>query len=658
MFSADIIPAVTLPRSKRQSFSYSIPDTLTDQIFVGSLVVIPFRSRNILGLVISTSQNPSPIKLKFISRIIDSHYFDQPWIDFLYWFSQYFGSSVSHGLQTILPRYVSKNFKSPNKKQQNDLVFSSINFDTINLNPIQNKILSVFKKKNIVVVQYQPELCDLSGIFKTHILKNEQILFLVPEIFASQQYYQYYRKVFGESLVTILHSDIKPSELQIRLNDIYNGSVKIIIGTRSSVFTRFNKLGLIVIDQEGSSSYKSWDQYPKYNAEDVALYLSESQSIKILLLSNILSVRSYYFCSQAKYGYLELDKNKPTKLSTEIISLAKEQEYGNYTLISKKLKTIIAKALDKHQKIILYLDNSSFYTLVRCADCFYIFICPNCSVSLRLQNKTSKLNTSEDQALVQGMSLKGGKLICNYCNYDTDIPLACPKCSGVNLRFFGIGTKRITHILKTYFPKVKILNMDRKTDFTTADYEAVDIIVSTQAILKLCFLQSKFQVSLVAMLNMDLIWSSPDFRCNEKIYYLVNILKNLAQDQFIVQTYQPQRPILQLSLKGNYDQFYKNEIQERQDFNYLPFFNLVKLGYKHKDQSVIKKEANDLYSKLVTLESDLMKVSPPHLAFRSKIKKQYQFEILLKLAVNINLDLKNKIMQIIPDKWTIDVNPV
>ena len=686
MTTADIIPITKLPRHHRQYFTYLVPKRLIGQIQNRSLVVIPLLSRRIKGVVINISEQGlslvSEKKLKEVVQVLSAeNALEKNQLEVAKWVANYYACSLSHVLKIMLEPVlygatrmsnpiVSISHKNGEVSLENRTLWDCL--ETVSNAKTIKDILTWFNSHRVVLLRKTGQYIDQYELVKHFIDQNKQVLYLVPEISEAEILYQYYKSKFSHEKVVLLHSDLSSVMLARQLISIKTGVAQLVIGARMSVFAPFLNLGLIIIDEENSNYYKSWDQQPKYNARDIALKLGEIHNAKILLLADTPSAESYYSAQLGTYKLINAPIDSRMKqLSTVVISLTEEQKNRNYSLISRKLKSEIKFLLSRHKKVLLYLDRRGLYTFVNCRDCNHIFKCKNCNVSLRAcQQSSNAANSDFDNDAVTNTafvkvatSLSGVRqLICAYCDHVEDTPLICPKCEGTYIRFAGVGVKQVMHDIKASFPAAKVLEVDKETKARSKKASHInpesefDIIIGTQAILGVGQIKD---ISLVAMLNIDISLNLPDFHSGEKTYALAQKLKTIALDKFIIQTYNHKNPIVQAVLADDDDKFFKKDLEDRKKFHYPPFSKIIKLEYKHTDKTKSDKESQKLYNQLMSFsQSKMIEISAPHPTIINKIKNKYSYQIVIKELAGMDINNRNKMFEMTGDKWMIDVDPI
>lgn len=492
------------------------------------------------------------------------------------------------------------------------------------------EILSNFEKHDVTLLH------GITGSGKTEIYISlikkalaggSQVLLLLPEIALTTQMVQRLRKVFGATL-GVYHSRFSDNERVETWNGIISGKFKFIVGVRSSIFLPFDNLGLIIVDEEHDTSYKQYDPAPRYHARDVALVLAKLHHAKVLLGSATPAVETYYHAKQHKYGYVRLEKRYGDAQLPEIQIANLQQERKSKTLrgdFSKSLLTKIDTALQNKEQVILFQNRRGYSPMLQCEDCGWIPKCVNCAVSLTYHQYKHAL-------------------VCHYCGYKENMPGQCPSCSSSRLKTVGYGTEKIEEEIKLHFPEAIIQRMDLDTTRSKSGYESIiegfengttDILVGTQMVTKgLDF----GKVSLVGVFNADRMLHFPDFRSYERAFQLLTQVSGRAgrRDKagiVIIQTNQPQHPVLLHVIHHTLDEFYTLELQERERHAYPPFARLIEITLKHTDKKIVRNAAQQVAN---TLRQSLtqVRILGPGEPVVSKIKNQYLMNLLIKIPRN------------------------
>lgn len=514
------------------------------------------------------------------------------------------------------------------------------------LNPNQQiafeKIQNEFKEKNTVLL-HGITSCGKTEIY-IHLIeetlkKQQQVLFLVPEIALTTQLSERLKQVFGNR-IGIYHSRFSDAErIEVWDNLYFQKGYEIILGVRSSIFLPFKNLGLIIVDEEHDSSYKQYDPAPRYYAKNAAIVLGIHHNAKVLLGTATPSIESYCNTLTGKFGLVELfSRHENIDLpKIEIIDLQqayhRKQMKGHFSFpLLERMK----EKLQAGEQIILFQNRRGFSPYTECKQCAWVPRCPNCDVSLTYHKKFNKLN-------------------CHYCGYFEPMPDTCPSCKQPALQTKGFGTEQIETEVAELFPEIKTVRMDLDTTTSKKAYEQIiyefesqqaQILIGTQIITKgLDF----GNVGMVAILNADNLLNYPDFRAHERAFQMLTQVSGRAgrkgkQGLVLLQTSSPQHSIIQYTKNADFKSFFKNQMSERQLFHYPPFYRLIVIELKHKDASILSKAAYKV-AKILQQENigEILGPSNPPV---SRIQSFFIKHILIKFENNLpNSSIKNSIQK-------------
>jgi primosomal protein N' (replication factor Y) len=485
-----------------------------------------------------------------------------------------------------------------------------------------------FKTKNAVLLH------GITGSGKTEIYvrliqsvieQNGQVLYLLPEIGLATQIVQRLSKIFGNKM-GVYHSKYDNNERVEIWNNVLQNNVQLVIGARSALFLPFDRLKLIIVDEEHETAYKQLDAIPRYHARDAALMLATFHQAKVLLGSATPAIETYYNAQQGKYGLVKLTErfNQTPLPHIELVNLRTEQQrkglQGEFTNI---LLEALKSALHQQEQAIIFQNRRGYASYLLCQTCAEVLTCQQCSVSLTYHQFKDAL-------------------VCHYCGFHCKVPIVCPACDAPTLKNVGFGTEKIEETLQYFFPNKRVQRMDLDTTRRKHSYEQIianlesgqtDILVGTQMITKgLDF----GQVSLVGVLDVDRLLYFPDFRANERCFQLITQVSGRAgrrdkQGRVLIQTTNPQLPILQDIIHCDYGQMYTQELEERQRFRYPPYIRLIKITCQHTNDRLVKEAAQVLAGYLCKLvgEDNILGPQAPLVA---KVRNQYRIDIWIKLA--------------------------
>ena len=540
------------------------------------------------------------------------------------------------------------------------------------------KILNETQKKALIKIQDSflknkvSLLYGVTGSGKTEVYihligqylkKGKQVLYLLPEIALTAQIINRLRKVFGHK-VAVYHSRYGDAERLEIWRNVVSGSekCKIILGARSAVFLPYKNLGLVIIDEEHENSYKQFDPAPRYHARDAAIMLANLNHSNVLLGTATPSIESFNNAKTGKYALAELPGRYMEIELPEIIIADTKEAYRKKKMRSHftpQLIDAIEKALETNEQIILFQNRRGFSPYLECMFCNWIPQCPNCAVSLTYHKGISKL-------------------VCHYCGYSQPIPSKCPSCGNATLSTRGFGTEKIEDELAILYPETRVARMDmdttrRKRSFETIinrfENREVDILVGTQMVSKGLDFSN---VSVVGVLNADNLFNFPDFRAFERSFQLLSQVSGRAgrrnkQGKVIIQTSEPNHPVIIDVLNYNFIHMYNSQMEERKTFNYPPFCRLIKITLKHKNRDELNRQAKHLGDKL--RETFGARVLGPEFPLVGKIQKWYLKTIILKIEKDRSIVRAKQLLTEILDEFSgkdtyrafqviIDVDPV
>lgn len=491
------------------------------------------------------------------------------------------------------------------------------------------------------------------------INEGKSAIMLVPEISLTPQMINRFIERFGKEIIAVLHSKLSVGERYDSWERIENGEARIVIGARSAIFAPVCNLGIIIIDEEHDSSYKS-EMAPRYNAKEVATQIAKYNNIPLLLGSATPDIVNFYKAQNEDIELLKLSKraNNSSLPNVQVVDLKQELANGNRTMISVKLYKLIQENLKNKKQTILFLNRRGFSTFVMCRDCGYVAKCKNCNISLTYHKKEEKLK-------------------CHYCGYEEGIHKICPECGSKKIKYFGTGTQKLELEINKIFPNASTIRMDIDTVTKKNSHEEIlekfnkdkiDILIGTQMIVKGHHFPN---VTLVGVVSADGSLNIDDYRASERTFDILVQVAGRAgrenlQGNVIIQTYNPDNYSIQYAKKQNYDEFYNVEIKLRNQLRYPPFCDIIMFGISGETEEIVSKTAEKLYRNLkeqIEKEQIIANVLKPLPAPIDKIKNRYRWRIIIKAKVNDKLiDIINECLyskEILKNNARIiaDINP-
>ena len=471
------------------------------------------------------------------------------------------------------------------------------------------------------------------------IATGKQVLYMLPEIALTTQLITRLQKYFGEK-ISVYHSKFSVNERVEVWNNVLSEKPKaqVVIGARSSLFLPFKNLGLIIVDEEHEPSFKQYSPAPRYNARDSAIVLANLQKSKLLMGSATPSLESYHNAKSGKFGLVTLKKRFGNVLmpDIELVDIKektrKKQMTGHF---SDRLLEEMREVLKNGEQIILFQNRRGFSPVVECTTCGVSPQCPNCDVSLTFHQHKNQLR-------------------CHYCGYHMAMMQSCIACGSETLDTKGFGTEQIETELKTLFPDHKIARMDQDTTKGKHSYskliealenEEIDILVGTQMLAKGLDFRN---ISLVGVMNADNLLNFPDFRAHERSFQLLQQVAGRAgrtqkRGKVLIQTYNPYHQILKQVSVNDFEGMYKEQLEERYNYKYPPFFRTIKIVFKDKNLSRVQKASAWFGQALeIQFKENILGPEPPPIG---RIKNKYIINLLIKIPKKQSLEKTKKYIE-------------
>lgn len=700
-----------------QTYTYSVPEELKEQIEIGKRVLVPFNNQKLEGFILNIKDKVD-FKTKDIISVIDENpVLNNELIELGNYISKKTIVNKITAYQTMLPtalkakkntkinkKYISvlelinNNYETKNKtqleilnlfkekkevlkKECNDISISSTN-TLIKNNVLKEKKQEEYRlknniekeKNNITLNDEQKKVIDsielnkfkpyllhgVTGSGKTEVYMNiiekvlkekKEAIVLVPEISLTPQLVNVFKKRFGDD-IAILHSGLSNGEKYDEWRKIERKEVSVVIGARSAIFAPFTNLGIIIIDEEHSSTYKQ-ENNPKYSAIDIALWRSKKYDIPLILGSATPSIESYTRALQNIYTLLTLpnrvNNNYP---KTILIDMKEEIKKGN-RIISSDLDNKIKDRLEKNEQIIILLNRRGYTTITTCKNCGYTDNCPHCDIPLTF-HKTSNM------------------MRCHYCGYAHKMITICPECKSDNINNFGMGTEKLESILNEKY-NARIIRMDQDTTSNKGSHEKIinefrehkyDILIGTQMISKGLDFPN---VTLVGVINGDASLNIPDFRSAERTYQLLNQVAGRSgrgnkPGEVIIQGFNIDHYSIVKACNNDYLGFYNEELNIRKTLKYSPYYNLCLIKIKSKNYNEASTESNKIVNHLKSKKLNNTIILGPTPSIIPKINDIYNMQIIVKFK-NTNelmkeLEFINNYYRVSKVVVEIDINPI
>ena len=452
--------------------------------------------------------------------------------------------------------------------------------------------------------------------------EGRQAIVLIPEIALTYQTVMRFYTRFG-GRVSILNSRMSQGERYDQMERVKKGEVDIMIGPRSALFTPFERLGLIVIDEEHEPTYKS-EQVPRFHARETAIERARMEGASVVLGSATPSLEAFYACECGRYQMLRLRNRtgKQTLPEVYVADMREELKHGNRSILSDRLKVLMQDRLEKKEQIMLFLNRRGYAGFVSCRACGYVVKCPHCDVSLSVH--------------------RGGKMVCHYCGYETQNVKNCPVCGSPYIGGFRAGTQQIEDLVKREFPQARVLRMDMDTTKNKGGHEKIlakfadeeaDIMIGTQMIVK----GHDFpNVTLVGVLAADMSLYSDDYRSGERTFQLLTQAAGRAgrgrrPGEVIIQTYSPDHYSIRMAARQDYEGFYEKEMNYRDLMGYPPASQLMAVLMTGSDENKLTTAAEYLkkYAIRVSADGEVQVIGPASPSV-GKVNDVYRKVIYLK----------------------------
>jgi len=609
-------------------YSYLCDD---DTIAKGQLVRVPFSMHNrvVDGFVVSVSDQPRPgvKRYKKVQEILDEKLTEEA-VDTAIWMRSRCMCRYIEAARCFLP-----SFTQAKRKTKDPFADIEVSPDGAkDLNPDQSAALT---KITATIDQHLHEIFLLFGVTgsgKTEVYLQamartlacgRQGIILVPEISLTPQTVGRFMNRFGKDTVAVLHSRLTPQQRSVEYRKIESGQMKLVIGARSAIFAPFQNIGLIVIDEEHETSYKS-DSSPKYDAIEVAAKRAQSHNAALVLGSATPSVQDFYRCSRGIFTLLELPGryNATALPRVSIADMTAEVKAGNRSLFSRELCTDMENCLAAKRQIILFLNRRGYASYVSCRECGNTIRCPECGISMTYH--------------------KGGQsLVCHYCGRREPVPVQCPSCSSKIIGRFGAGTEQLEEKCKELFPEASVERLDMDTVSHKGTLEAAlkrfgqgktDILIGTQLIAKGLDFSN---VGLVGVISADVTLNIPDFRSAERSFQLMTQAAGRAgrgkeQGKVVIQCYQPSHQAVLCAATHDYKSFYDHEISVRKAVGYPPFSEIFQIVISDESQAKAEASAKKWTLWLRDAVPEDMPVLGPAQSPINSIAGKHRYQILIK----------------------------
>jgi primosomal protein N' (replication factor Y) len=607
---ADVVLDITNEQVDR-SFTYRIPEELRETLSVGTPVKVPFaggkrlRTAYVVGLSDEAPPESSGYQIREIAGVAEGSFrAESTLVSLAVWMHRHYGCMLNQAMKTVLPvrKMVRRNRRTaePAGSQESTRQEGA----GIVLTEEQRRAVEQFRESFLAGERASFLLFGVTGSGKTEVYaemirtvlsEGRQVILLVPEISLTYQTAERIRLLFGERVARI-HSRLSAGERYREFQKAADGRADIMIGPRSALFAPFERLGLIIIDEEHDGAYKN-DTVPRYEAADVAAERARLSGASLVLGSATPSAGAWAKAEKGVYRLMTLSRRAvpgAAMASVHVVDLREELRAGNRSVFSRKLAALLEDRLSRGEQSILFMNRRAYASFVSCRACGGAIRCPHCDVTLKLH--------------------ADGKLRCHYCGYTVPLPKACPDCGSTLLGTFGIGTQKLEQLTKQLFPEARVLRLDSDASSGKGAGEAIlsafrreeaDILIGTQMVVK----GHDFpKVTLVGIMAADQELYASDYGSAERTFQLLVQAAGRAgradrPGEVVIQTYRPEHYAVQCAASQDYRRFMGAELDYRAAAGYPPVMHLMSVQLASKDEALLTRAAQ-VYGLLLSEEAD------------------------------------------------------
>lgn len=637
-----MVAPVTVVRANEPAFTYHSEDALA----IGTLVRISVGKRLVNGVVLAVVKETPSFKTKAIASVIAPWPLPQPLVALANWMSEYYATHLATVLQTVLPSGLQKK----RRERQKNVSYPFRNRIKIVLNKEQRRALLLINRQKSGTFL----LHGVTGSGKTQIYieaakhiarKGKSAIILVPEIALTPQLVAEFAHHFQDLIVT--HSGMTEAQRhQAWLHALQsNDKPVVVIGPRSALFMPLNNIGLVVVDECHEPSYKQ-EQAPRYSALRAASVLTKAHDAKLILGSATPAVADYYVAQTSKIPILRLTKTAAQlqPVTIDVVDFKRRDNFRRHRFLSDDLLNAIEQALADKLQVLLFHNRRGTAPIAMCAHCGWNAVCPTCYLPLTLHADHHELR-------------------CHLCGFNMPVPASCPECHEPDILFKGIGTKLIEAEVTKLFPKARIARFDADTATAEAIHNRyqelydgdIDIMIGTQTLAKGLDIP---RLALVGVVQADSGLLLPDYTSQERVFQLLyQVIGRAGRGQHagkvLIQTYQPDHPIVQTALARDYKTFYQTEIRRRENGHFPPFRYLLKLTCNYKTEAGAVAAAQKLALDIKTTHPTL-EILGPTPAFYERFGGGYRWQIVVKARQRSDLVA---IAKSVPQQWQADLDP-
>ena len=635
-------------RSQKYQGKSPLTYTSLDRLEPGTVVNVDLRKSQVAGFIRREAAPPKAIAMKPIDEVLlDGKYLlPREHLQLFSWILQYYPAGSGSVAQLFLPVSMPRKIDIP--------TIEPLKKTTTTLPPLTKEQMGALK-----AIRKQPGsflLHGNTGSGKTRIYtelisdclqSGRSALVLVPEIGLTPHIAKQLSNVFDSSALTVFHSGLTPAKRrQAWLKILTTKTPQIVIGPRSALFTPLHNIGLVVVDECHDDGYKQ-DNAPHYHGLRVASQLARFHDATLIFGSATPSINDVYIATRKDIPVLRLTqtaKNNTTKVKTVVVDKKTVANFNKSQILSNQLMKAIEQQLKTNQQSLLFLNRRGSARVIMCRECGWRALCPHCDLPLTLHEDTFQLR-------------------CHTCGFNQKAPTICPECQNHEIVFFGPGTKAIEKEVKRLFPSARVARFDGDNltnDSLDKHLESIlsgsiDIIVGTQVLIKGFDIP---RLGLVGLVDADSSLSFPDFATEEQTYQIINqaigrVGRGHVDGTIVIQTLQPDNPILNQAITKDWDAFYANELKRRKEHDFPPFIFLLKLECARKSRSSAVKAATNLKEKLESNNLPITIMGPTP-AFKEKNRDNFTWQLIIKSPRRSAL---LEVIKQLPSGWKYDIDP-
>lgn len=641
-FLISVAPVTRIALVRDQSFFY----TFSRDLPIGTLVEIPIGKRTIEGIVTDSSQDfprESTFALKKITRVTEESFMTHEQLQLAFFISTYYICPLGIVLKHFIPKKMGMRGKIVHTKRSLKEIMTTPEQNTL----IKTLYAPTYKSFYFHTISQSDKIGVLFSLIKkiNNKEQNGQSLYLLPELIQTPYFTDFFHRFFTGDEVAILHSKLPKGEFYKKWCDIRTGKIKFVIGTRIALFAPFQKLGAIIVDEAHDMSHKQWDHSPLYDVRTASKELARIHDcLHILTSATPRTVDFYHTIHRSDVHYIS--HNAFHKPVIELVDMKKERWDKNKSPLSRTLVTHIKQSLKNKKQILLFVNRQGMSAFSICTKCRTVLRCPECTHAL--------------------ISVKSNTLLCIQCHKTYPSSKKCDRCKAP-IEHIGIGTQRIQKELAKIFPSAQIALADTSTMHASGAHRMIyddfcarkiDIIIGTQMITKSWHTEN---VGLCGIIDADHLLSLPDYNTNEKTFaFIVQMALRTKYGKLIVQTFQPENPILSQAQKYDFDEFHKDELSLRKILSYPPYTKIIKLTYKDVTRKNVEYEVDLIYdqiSKKFKRDKSII-ISEPHFPLIDKVRSKYRKQFIIKIKSETTPKDLYLFLCTLDIKWSVDVDPI